>query len=379
MHSSETDFSKRCTVYCVLCMNIATHFERDILRQPLELAHTLSLLTGLLQAPLQEAAMLLRRSNQIFLTGIGASWHAAIGAATLFNQRGRPVYLVEAAELLHFVSISPGAVVIALSRSGRSIEIVQLASKIRDAGAHLVGITNSAESALAKESTVALVVPIALDHAISVNTYSTLALAAAILATCDNDDFREICEAFQLSLAQLPGSMRTWIQAISESEWIAPRAACYFLARGPSLASAYQSRLLWEEGAKTPATAMSTSAFRHGPQEIVAPGMHFCIWIDSLTMRAQDLSIAKDLRKLGAAVGLIGQHLRESPTDLAFAVPQVPPAWQFVVDVIPMQLAAEALSRRSGVDCDSFRICSYIVEDDDGLLGKNGNRKNTSH
>ena len=38
--------------------------------------------------------------------------------------------------------------------------------------------------------------------------------------------------------------------------------------------------------------------------------------------------------------------------------------------VLPVQLAAERLSRLSGVDCDSFRICSYVVEDEHGLLGK---------
>jgi len=360
-------------------MDVATHFERDILRQPSELARTLDLLTGPLRARLQEASTLVGRSNHVFLTGIGASWNAAIGAGALFNQQGRPAYLVEAAELLHFGSIPSDAVVIVLSRTGRSIEIVQLASKVRDAGARLVGITNSPDSPLAKESTVALVLPIGLDHAISVNTYSTLALAAAVLATCSSKDFQNICEAFLLTLTQLPDAISAWSEAILASDWLIPRAACYFLARGPSLASAYGSRLLWEEGAKAPATAMTTSAFRHGPQEIVTPAMRFCIWLDSFTMRAQDLSVAKDLRQLGASVALIGQHLPESAADLAFTVPAVPRAWQFVVDVIPMQLAAEALSRRSGVDCDSFRLCAYVVEDDDGLLGKNGSRNNTSH
>ena len=358
-------------------LNSATCFERDILRQPLELERALNLLTGALQAHLRRAATLVRQSKHVFLTGIGASWHAAMGAGALFRQQAQPVYLVEAADLLHFASIPPGAVVIALSRTGRSIEIVQLAAKVRDAGAHLVGITNSPDSPLAKESRVALVLPIALDHAISVNTYSTLALAAAVLATCDNDDFQKICETFLLTLRQVPDSIRRWSEAILASDWLVPGAACYFLARGPSLASAYESRLLWEEGAKTPATAMTTSAFRHGPQEIVTPGMHFCIWIDSLTMRVQDLSVARDLQKLGARVGLIGQGLPKDSSDFAFAIPQVPPAWQFVVDIIPMQLAAEALARRSGVDCDSFRVCSYIVEDDHGLLGKNGSRNGT--
>jgi hypothetical protein len=46
----------------------------------------------------------------------------------------------------------------------------------------------------------------------------------------------------------------------------------------------------------------------------------------------------------------------------------VPPNWQFLIDIIPAQLAAERLARLSGVDCDSFRFCSFIVEDEYGLL-----------
>jgi len=49
-------------------------------------------------------------------------------------------------------------------------------------------------------------------------------------------------------------------------------------------------------------------------------------------------------------------------------LPAIPPEWQFLIDIIPAQLVAERLARLSGVDCDSFRLCSYIVEDDWGLL-----------
>ena len=119
-----------------------------------------------------------------------------------------------------------------------------------------------------------------------------------------------------------------------------------------------------------PATAMTTSGFRHGPQEIVREGMRFCMWIDQSHMSDQDLSVARDLRKLGASVMLIGENLRKDEADLVCQLPTSPAHWQFVIDVLPIQLAAERLSRLAGVDCDSFRICSYVVEDEHGLLGK---------
>jgi glucosamine--fructose-6-phosphate aminotransferase (isomerizing) len=353
-------------------MTPPTHFQKDISRQPAELRRTLGLLTDTSQPALGHAATLVRQANHVFLTGIGASWHVALGAGVLFNQRGRPVYTVEAAELLHFTTIPRDSVVIAISRTGRSVEIVQLLAKARQAGASLIGITNSPVSPLEAEASAAIVMPVDLDHAISVNTYSTLALAAAALACYEDSDFLNACAAFLNTLAFVEGSMQAWREAISASSWLRAPATYYFLARGPSLASCYQARLLWEEGAKSPATAMSTSGFRHGPQEIVEPGMRFCIWIDPVILRDQDLAVADDLRKLGAAVALIGPDLPRDSEHLVFHIPPIPASWQFVVNMIPMQLAAEALARLRGVDCDSFRLCSYVVEDEHGLLRKDG-------
>jgi glucosamine--fructose-6-phosphate aminotransferase (isomerizing) len=118
---------------------------------------------------------------------------------------------------------------------------------------------------------------------------------------------------------------------------------------------------------KSPATAMNTGSFRHGPQEMVAAGARFGIWIDAERMRAQDLAVARDLRKLDAAVMLIGQNVPQDAGDLVFQLPSVPPGWQFLIDIIPVQLAAERLAQLSGVDCDSFRYSSFIVEDEYGL------------
>ena len=96
--------------------------------------------------------------------------------------------------------------------------------------------------------------------------------------------------------------------------------------------------------------------------------MRFCLWIDQAQMRDQDLSVAHDLRELGASVMLIGENLPRNAGDLICELPTSPPRWQSAIDILPIQLAAERLSRLSGVNCDSFRICSYVVEDEHGLL-----------
>src|SRR6202043_2504219 len=160
-----------------------TRFLRDILRQPKELQRTLDHLSGLGRGALDAAVTAVRSARHVYLTGIGSSWHAGLNVAALFQGGGRPVYLVDAAELVQFAAIPAESVLIVISRSGRSVEIVQLLGKARESGATVIGITNAADAALAREAQIAIVAPVAMDHAISVNTYTTLALAAGILAS----------------------------------------------------------------------------------------------------------------------------------------------------------------------------------------------------
>ena len=412
-----------------------TYFLKDILRQPAELQRTVELLTGRKGAgrgALDAATATIRAARHVYLTGIGSSWHAALNVGALFHRHACPVYFEDAAELLTFATFPKDSAMILISRSGKSTEIVQLAAKARRAGVRVIGITNAPEGTLAKEAHIAIVVPVAFDHAISVNTYTTLALAAAMLAhrviqggsgslgdldekgtteirqtwskvrnkekrqkvaalqmasaeyrrrlksaveACEEPKRRsasdsELADSLSGAIAEVERALPGWQEQIAASVWLAPHSTTYFLARGPSLGSAYESRLIWEEGVKTPATAMGTGAFRHGPQEIVGKDVRFGVWIDGVLLREQDLVVASDLRKLGARVMLIGQKLPDDAGDLLFQLPAIPAEWQFLIDIIPAQLAAERLARLSGADCDSFRLSSYIVEDQGGLLPK---------
>jgi glucosamine--fructose-6-phosphate aminotransferase (isomerizing) len=348
----------------------STHFLQDILRQPAEMSRTIDYLVGPGQNALQQAAAMVRSAKHVFLTGIGASWNAAIGAGSLFHLAGQSVQVVEAAELLYFTEIPRGSVIVAISRTGRSIEIIQILAKAQASGATVIGITNSADSPLATGSAVAISIPAKLDYAISVNTYSTLVIASSALASAATNSFSPVTAGLMQAAREAEAYLGRWQSQLQKSGWLVDGAAYYFLARGGSLGTCHEARLLWEEGVKMPATAMSTSNFRHGPQEIVQQGMRFCLWIDQSKMRDQDLSVARDLRELGASVMLIGENLPSDAADLVCQLPTSPAHWQFVVDVLPIQLAAEQLSRIAEVDCDSFRVCSYIVEDEDGLRKK---------
>ena len=239
-----------------------THFLQDILRQPRELQRTIAFLStvGEGKPSLDKAVAAIRDARHVYLAGIGSSWHAALNAATFFYANANPVYLQDAAELLNYAAIPSGSVVIIISRSGRSIEIVQLAQKVRASGATIIGITNVADGPLAKLAQIPMVIPSPLDHAISVVTYTTLALTAAILGASVAEKFdTRVAAGLTAAIVQAGKAIPGWRQQISNSNWLSPGATTYFLARGASLGSAHEARLMWEEGVKSPASARSFS------------------------------------------------------------------------------------------------------------------------
>jgi glucosamine--fructose-6-phosphate aminotransferase (isomerizing) len=346
-----------------------TSFLKDILRQPDELQRALDFLNGPGSKPLQRAVSAIKKASQLYLTGMGSSWHAALNAAAICHHYGFPAHTLDACELLELPRLAENAVVVLISRSGRSVELVPLMQLARLSGVIVVGITNNPDGPLAQQADISIVVPATADHGISVNTYSTLNLAVGTLAMAtarmlNASTMTELSGSFHKA-SQL---LNAWQQQIADTQWLLPQAPYYFLARRSSFGSAQESRLLWEEGVKQAATAMGTGSFRHGPQEIVTPDTRFCLWIDPTLMREQDLAVARDLKSLGAQVMLVGQNLPLDSAALTFQMPEMPMHWQFLLDIIPAQLAAERLSRLSGVNCDVFRYCSFIVEDDYGLL-----------
>lgn len=345
-----------------------THFFSDIEREPEALRKILRAAIGEGHASYKKAAALLSRPAALYIVGMGASWHAGMAIASHFHARKRPAVLLDAAELLYHGTPAEDSSVLLLSRSGRSKEIVDLAHELRQRNIRVILITNDPRSPAALEADCVIDLASEFDKAVSVTMYSGIALAGCLLAALScREDIDPVAKKLDSALANTKASIPEWSRQLEASDWLSVDAPYYFLARGASVSTCNEARLLWEEAAKSPAVALTTSGFRHGPQEIVREGMRVAMWLDKDHLQEHDLKLASDLETLRAKVLLIGQQVEQSPVDLFLKLPAVPSEWQFVVDIIPIQIAAEHLARRAGRDCDSFRLCSYIVTDEGGL------------
>lgn len=99
--------------------------------------------------------------GKVIFTGMGKPGHIAAKLAATFASLGTPSFRLHPAEAMHgdLGMVSANDVVIAISFSGESDEIVRILPNIKMIGAKLVGLTGNPDSTLAKASDIVQVLP----------------------------------------------------------------------------------------------------------------------------------------------------------------------------------------------------------------------------
>lgn len=110
---------------------------------------------------LQILDLIINCKGKVIITGMGKPGHIAAKLAATFSSLGTPSFRLHPAEAMHgdLGMVSSNDIVIAISFSGESDEIVKILPNIKMIGATLVGITGNPNSTLAKASDVVQVLP----------------------------------------------------------------------------------------------------------------------------------------------------------------------------------------------------------------------------
>lgn len=131
--------------------------------------------------------LIMQCKGRLILSGIGKSGHIARKLAATFASTGTPSYFVHAAEAAHgdLGMITQDDVVIGISYSGESTELITIIPTLKREGAKLIGMTGNPSSSLGRFSDV--VINCHVDHeacplnlAPSNSTTVTLALGDAL-------------------------------------------------------------------------------------------------------------------------------------------------------------------------------------------------------
>jgi arabinose-5-phosphate isomerase len=140
-------------------------------------------LDGSLAEPVAEALRLLKEARgRVIVSGIGKSGHVGQKIAATFASTGTPAFFVHPSEASHgdLGMITSEDVILALSWSGETVELLNIITYSRRFTVPLISITSRADSALGKQSDVVLELPRAKEacpHGLAPTTSTTMQLA----------------------------------------------------------------------------------------------------------------------------------------------------------------------------------------------------------
>lgn len=317
--------------------------ERDVQDQPQALSIVLDRMFSEGRMALEGARATVLSGRPVIVTGMGASFHAAVPLVYHLSAMGVNANLIETGELVrHRLPLCRNAVVVVISQSGQTNETVELLDAMTELNAITIGVTNEEPGALARRAHLPLIVGSPRDAIFAVQTY--IGAMAVLLSLSgrpgllERGDFEPALQAVQALVA-----------APMESDFPSADGPLYLLGRGPSVGSARAAALWFHEFARMAATPMTGGIFRHGPIEATSAGFQVIGFAPKDIDLASNLALAEDIRGAGGAVRLIGP-------DRDWPYPEISPLLAPLVEIVPAQRAAIAAARARGAPLGETRF-----------------------
>jgi len=290
----------------------------------------------------------------------GSSDHAATFARYLIETRLGLLTASAAPSVSSVYEVAPdmvGAVMIAISQSGASPDLLAAVSRARANGARIIALVNAESSPLAQlaDDLIPLRAGAELSVAATKSYIASLAAIVQLVASWTGD------AVLAAALAEAPRQLERafeldWREAVMRLVEI---NNLYVIGRGPGLGVAQEAALKLKETCGLHAEALSAAELRHGPMALVRAHFPLLIFTQDDETRAGVLQLAGELAARGAAVLLAGAALPQTTVLPTVAAHPVIEPLLFVQSFYRM---ANALALARGRDPDRPPHLSKVTE-----------------
>ncbi|MDT0341666.1 SIS domain-containing protein [Streptomyces litchfieldiae] len=307
-----------------------------------------------------------RAPRFVLLTGRGTSDNAALYAKYLLEiLLGKPCGLTSMSTTTAYAARPDltDCLVIAVSQSGGSPDLVASTAAARRAGGITLAVTNNADSPLARAAEFHIDVLAGPERALPATKTYTAELLALYLFV---EGLRGGDGA--ASARQLPGLAEEILARHEEVRRLAGRyrfaERMVLTSRGYGYPTAKEAALKLMETSYIPALSYSGADLLHGPLAMV-DNVSPVIAIVTDGRGGQALRPVLDrLRDRGADLVVIGPKAEVEAASAGFALPTegVPEELQPILEILPLQLLAHEVTLARGQDPDAPRALSKVTE-----------------
>ena len=312
-----------------------------------------------------------RAPRFVLIASRGTSDHAAVYAQYVLGIRNRLPVALAAPSMFSLFEAPPriaDALVIGISQSGESPDIVAVLDEARRQGAPSIAITNETASPLAGAADHVLPLEAGPERAVAATkTYTAQLLAiAALSAALDHDTAGEARGGDATALRSVPaaiaGALATADAADATAIRLADATRVAVIGRGYEYATARELALKIQELAHVMAHAWASPDFEHGPLALLEPGFPVLAIVSDDAAGDLLLPLLRRVRDgLGAEVAVITS--RADAGDLApiRVSPELPSWLAPISSIVPGQLLAYHLARGRDLDTEHPRSIAKVT------------------
>jgi glutamine---fructose-6-phosphate transaminase (isomerizing) len=317
----------------------------------------------------------IRNLRRIVILACGTSYHAGVVGRYVIEEWARiPVEPDIASEWRYRNPVlSKDTLVIGISQSGETADVLNAIKLAKEKGARTVAITNMMGSQLTREVDSVLYTRTGLEVGVAASKTFTAQVAlislialklAELKKTIPEDEIEFILD----QLYSLPEKMQYFLDGNHPIEEIAQRyydkPFFLYLGRHIGLPVALEGALKLKEISYIPTEAYSAGEMKHGPIALLDPDTPVvCIATDS-HVYDKVVSNIQETRARGAhviAIATDGNEDIQHHADDVIYVPRTPAFLQAVLAILPLQLLAYRIARLRGLNVDQPRNLAKTV------------------
>jgi glucosamine--fructose-6-phosphate aminotransferase (isomerizing) len=309
---------------------------------------------------IKEVSDYLKHSRNIYLTGSGTSYNASLVAKYLLAKYAKIKSESIISSELQFSpdSIEPNSIVIAISQSGESADVLEAVNIAKKNDCKIISIINSMTSTLSRES----------DIVIGMNCGPEIGVAATKSFTSQliilYKIIQELNEDVEIDLDEISSSISKILEEHNNIKKIANAlkeiSDIYVLGRGIHYPIAIESALKIKELTYIHAEGIAGGELKHGPLALMDDNV-FVIIINPEDSTYQDtLTSAREIKARGAKI--IGISDKESDAyDYWVKIPKTSELTYPIAETIPIQLLSYYCALEKDTDPDYPRNLAKSV------------------
>jgi glucosamine--fructose-6-phosphate aminotransferase (isomerizing) len=317
----------------------------------------------------------IRNLRRIVILACGTSYHAGVVGRYVIEEWARiPVEPDIASEWRYRNPVlSKDTLVIGISQSGETADVLAAMKLAKEKGARTVAITNMMGSQLTREVDSVLYTRTGLEVGVAASKTFTaqvalLSLIALKLAGLKKTIPEEEIEFILDQLYSLPEKMQAFLDGSHPIEEIAQRyydrPFFLYLGRHIGLPVALEGALKLKEISYIPTEAYSAGEMKHGPIALLDEDTPVVCIATNSHVYDKVVSNIQETRARGAhviAIATDGNEDIQHHADDVIYIPKSPAFLQAVLAIVPLQLLAYRIARLRGLNVDQPRNLAKTV------------------